>query len=116
VFLAREYAKTSLPGTGNRVTSEELGLKLENVTISDLGRAKGVSLDKEHTTDGATLLLRQDSLIFELATLEVEWRSSMPRVDSDVVVEYFDIFVRSGHCVVVARKCVAEFGLESRET
>ena len=34
---------------------EELGLKLENVTISDLGRAKRVSLDKDNTTivDGA---------------------------------------------------------------
>jgi chaperonin GroEL len=35
--------------------SEELGIKLENVTLSDLGRAKTVSIDKETTTivDGA---------------------------------------------------------------
>jgi chaperonin GroEL len=41
--------------TGGEVISEELGLKLENVTISDLGRAKRVTLDKDNTTlvDGA---------------------------------------------------------------
>jgi chaperonin GroEL len=41
--------------TGGQVISEELGLKLENVTISDLGRAKRVSMDKDNTTivDGA---------------------------------------------------------------
>src|ERR1700761_2467952 len=41
--------------TGGQVISEELGLKLENVTISDLGRAKRVSLDKDNSTivDGA---------------------------------------------------------------
>jgi chaperonin GroEL len=41
--------------TGGQVISEELGLKLENVTISDLGRAKRVAMDKDNTTivDGA---------------------------------------------------------------
>ena len=41
--------------TGGQVISEELGLKLENVTIGDLGRAKRVTLDKDNTTivDGA---------------------------------------------------------------
>src|SRR6202011_1682433 len=41
--------------TGGQVITEELGLKLENVTISDLGRAKRVTLDKDNTTivDGA---------------------------------------------------------------
>jgi chaperonin GroEL len=41
--------------TGGQTISEELGLKLENVTISDLGRAKRVSMDKDNTTivDGA---------------------------------------------------------------
>jgi chaperonin GroEL len=36
--------------TGGQVIAEELGLKLENVTISDLGRAKRVTLDKDNTT------------------------------------------------------------------
>src|SRR5512143_4146500 len=36
--------------SGGQVIAEELGLKLENVTVSDLGRAKRVSLDKDNTT------------------------------------------------------------------
>ena len=36
--------------TGGRVITEELGIKLENVTISDLGSAKRVIVDKETTT------------------------------------------------------------------
>src|SRR5918996_1457713 len=41
--------------TGGTVISEELGLKLENVTLKDLGRAKKVEAAKENTTiiDGA---------------------------------------------------------------
>ncbi|GBD04079.1 60 kDa chaperonin 1 [bacterium HR19] len=36
--------------TGGRFIAEELGIKLENVQLSDLGRAKKVVVDKEHTT------------------------------------------------------------------
>ncbi|MGF7149212.1 chaperonin GroEL [Sphingomonas zeicaulis] len=41
--------------TGGNVVSEELGTKLETVTISMLGRAKKVTIDKDNTTvvDGA---------------------------------------------------------------
>jgi chaperonin GroEL len=41
--------------TGGQVISEELGLKLENVTLKDLGRAKKIVVDKDNTTlvDGA---------------------------------------------------------------
>jgi chaperonin GroEL len=41
--------------TGGQVISEELGIKLENVTLSDLGRCKHVRIDKDNTTiiDGA---------------------------------------------------------------
>ncbi len=41
--------------TNGQVISEELGTKLENVTLSDLGRAKRVKIDKDNTTiiDGA---------------------------------------------------------------
>src|SRR5712692_5532696 len=41
--------------TGGTVISEELGLKLENVTLKDLGKAKKVEAAKENTTiiDGA---------------------------------------------------------------
>src|SRR3989344_1910134 len=41
--------------TGGNVASEELGIKLENVTLGMLGQAKRVSIDKDNTTivDGA---------------------------------------------------------------
>jgi len=41
--------------TGGKLISEDLGIKLENVTTKDLGKAKRVTVDKENTTivDGA---------------------------------------------------------------
>jgi chaperonin GroEL len=41
--------------TGGQLISEDVGVKLENVSINDLGRAKRVVVDKENTTivDGA---------------------------------------------------------------
>ncbi len=36
--------------TGGRLIAEELGLKLENVTLKDLGRVKKVVIDKDNTT------------------------------------------------------------------
>jgi chaperonin GroEL len=36
--------------TGGQVISEEVGFKLENVTLNDLGRAKRVVIDKDNTT------------------------------------------------------------------
>ncbi len=41
--------------TGGKLIAEDLGLKLEGVTLTDLGRAKRVKIDKDNTTiiDGA---------------------------------------------------------------
>jgi chaperonin GroEL len=41
--------------TGGQVVSEDLGIKLENLAISDLGKAKRINIDKDNTTivDGA---------------------------------------------------------------
>jgi chaperonin GroEL len=41
--------------TGGRVISEDLGNKLENVKLADLGKAKRITIDKDNTTivDGA---------------------------------------------------------------
>jgi chaperonin GroEL len=36
--------------TGGRCLTEDLGIKLENITLDDLGRAKRVTIDKENTT------------------------------------------------------------------
>ena len=51
----KEMLKDIATLTGGQVISEELGIKLESVTITDLGRAKRISIDKENTTivDGA---------------------------------------------------------------
>ena len=41
--------------TGGQVISEDMGIKLENVTTNDLGRCKKIKIDKDNTTivDGA---------------------------------------------------------------
>ena len=41
--------------TGGQVVSEDLGIKLENMSLSDLGKAKRITIDKDNTTivDGA---------------------------------------------------------------
>ncbi len=36
--------------TGGQVISEDLGIKLENVTLNDLGTAKRITIDKDNTT------------------------------------------------------------------
>jgi len=36
--------------TGGKVISEEIGFKLENVTVSDLGSANRITIDKDNTT------------------------------------------------------------------
>jgi len=36
--------------TGGRAITEDLGLKLENLNLSDMGRAKKIKIDKENTT------------------------------------------------------------------
>ncbi|MDR2366648.1 MAG: chaperonin GroEL [Deltaproteobacteria bacterium] len=41
--------------TGGRVISDDLGIKLESITLNDLGRAKKITVDKDNSTivDGA---------------------------------------------------------------
>jgi chaperonin GroEL len=51
----KEMLKDIATLTGAQVISEELGIKLEQVAMKDLGRAKRVTVDKDNTTlvDGA---------------------------------------------------------------
>ena len=46
--------------TGGKAITEDLGIKLENVKLEDLGRAKRVTIDKDNTTiiDGRAKLKR----------------------------------------------------------
>src|SRR5499433_1764962 len=51
----KEMLKDIATLTGGSVVSEELGIKFENLTLEDLGRAKRIKIDKDNTTiiDGA---------------------------------------------------------------
>jgi chaperonin GroEL len=51
----KEMLKDIATLTGGQVVSEELGIKFENLTLNDLGRAKRVVVDKDNSTiiDGA---------------------------------------------------------------
>jgi chaperonin GroEL len=46
----KEMLKDMAILTGGNVIAEELGIKLENVTLNDLGRAKRIVIDKDNTT------------------------------------------------------------------
>ncbi len=46
----KEMLKDIATLTGGQIISEELGIKLENVKLADLGKAKKIVVDKEHTT------------------------------------------------------------------
>ncbi|HTB59186.1 MAG TPA: chaperonin GroEL [Polyangia bacterium] len=46
----KEMLKDIAVLTGGQAITEDLGLKLENVTLKDLGRAKRVTIDKDNTT------------------------------------------------------------------
>ncbi len=58
--------------TGGRVAAEELGVKLEHVTVETLGRAARVVVDREHTTivsgagDKAAIAARVDQIRGEI--------------------------------------------------
>ena len=51
----KELLKDIAVLTGGQVVSEDLGVKYENLTLTDLGRAKRLTVDKDNTTviDGA---------------------------------------------------------------
>ena len=56
--------------TGGQVISEDLGIKLENVKIGDLGSCKKVKIDKENSTIVAgevkNLISKQDVIKLDL--------------------------------------------------
>jgi chaperonin GroEL len=45
-----QCAAVKAPGFGGKAITEDLGIKLENVKLEDLGRAKKVTIDKDNTT------------------------------------------------------------------
>jgi len=67
--------------TGGQVISEEVGLKLENVKLTDLGRAKRINIDKENTTvvEGAGDPKRIEARVKQLKTQVEETTSDYDR-------------------------------------
>ena len=50
VIVEKRCCKISRYLTGGQVVTEDLGIKLENVTVDDLGTAKRIVIDKDNTT------------------------------------------------------------------
>ena len=65
--------------TGGKVISEELGRKLENVTLSDLGRCKRIIADKDNTTivegmgDKAAIKARCQQIRVQIEETTSDW-------------------------------------------
>ena len=72
--------------TGGQVISEELGLKLENVTLKDLGRAKRIVIDKDNTTlvDGAG---KKDDIQARVKTLRAQVEETTSDYDREKLQE-----------------------------
>jgi len=67
--------------TGGRMIAEDLGIKLENLTLDDLGRAKKVVIDKDNTTiiEGAGKLSDIQGRIKQIKTQIEETTSDYDR-------------------------------------
>jgi len=72
--------------TGAKVISEDLGIKLENVTVEDLGRAKKVTINKDDTIiiDGAG---NTDDLKARVKTLKAQIEDSSSDYDREKLQE-----------------------------
>jgi chaperonin GroEL len=72
--------------TGGRAITEDLGVKLESVTLADLGRAKRVTVDKDSTTivDGAG---KKADIEARVAQLRVQLEDTTSNYDRDTLQE-----------------------------
>jgi chaperonin GroEL len=72
--------------TGGKVISEDLGIKLENVTVEDLGRAKKVTISKDDTIiiDGAG---NTDALKARVKTLKTQIEDTSSDYDREKLQE-----------------------------
>jgi chaperonin GroEL len=72
--------------TGAKVISEDLGIKLENITVADLGRAKKVTINKDNTiiVDGAG---NTDDLKGRVKTLKAQIEDSSSDYDREKLQE-----------------------------
>src|SRR3979490_352153 len=72
--------------TGGQVISEDLGIKLENVTLDMLGRAKKVRIEKENTTiiDGAG---KKDAIPARVAQIRAQIEETTSDYDKEKLQE-----------------------------
>ena len=72
--------------TGGQVVSEELGVKLENITVNDLGQCKSVRIDKDDTTiiDGAG---KREALEGRIKTLRAQIEETTSDYDREKLQE-----------------------------
>src|SRR6267142_2655774 len=72
--------------TGGQVISEDLGIKLENVTLEMLGRAKKVRIEKENTTiiDGAG---KKDAIAARVAQIRAQIEETTSDYDKEKLQE-----------------------------
>src|SRR6202049_549854 len=72
--------------TGGQVISEDLGIKLENVTLDMLGRAKRVRIEKENTTviDGAG---GKDAILARVAQIKAQIEETTSDYDKEKLQE-----------------------------
>jgi len=72
--------------TGGRVISEDLGIKLENVKLEDLGRAKKITIDKDNTTivEGVG---KQSDLEGRVKTLRAQMEDTTSEYDREKLQE-----------------------------
>ncbi len=67
--------------TGGQVVSEDLGIKLENITLKDLGTAKRIAIDKDNTTivDGGGERAKLEGRVKQIRTQIEETTSDYDR-------------------------------------
>jgi len=72
--------------TGGKVISEDLGIKLENVKLEDLGRAKKITIDKDNTTivEGAG---KQSDIEVRVKTLRAQIEETSSDYDREKLQE-----------------------------
>ena len=77
----KEMLKDIATLTGGQAITEDLGLKLENITIDDLGRAKRITVDKDNTTvvDGAGEKAKIDARVKQIRIQTEETTSDYDR-------------------------------------
>jgi chaperonin GroEL len=72
--------------TGGRAISEDLGIKLENLTLEDLGRARTITVDKDKTVliDGAG---QKEAIQARVAQLEAQLENTTSDYDREKLQE-----------------------------